>query len=262
MIWKELNITTLAELEKAARDGKLRDLPGMGAKSEEAILAGIESLSRRSGRIPLGRAWPLAQNIAAELKKVKGVVAAEPAGSLQTHAFHCRRPGYPGGRKGIGARDGGVRQTAADRSRAGQGRDQNQHRVHRRRARPGVGASARENLAPRCSTPPARRITTCKLRQMALAKGLSLSEHAFAKVKGGGEILCATEEEVYQTLGLPWIPPETARGSRRGPGCQGGQAAEVDRGEGHQGRPADPFHVERWQTVHAGDGARRGRGAA
>ena len=56
LIWKELKITTLPELEQAARDGKLRDLPGMGPKSEAPILAGIESLARRSGRIPLGRA--------------------------------------------------------------------------------------------------------------------------------------------------------------------------------------------------------------
>jgi DNA polymerase (family 10) len=41
-----------------------------------------------------------------------------------------------------------------------------------------------------------------------LAKGLSLSEHSFAKVKGGKDVFCATEEEVYETLGLPWIPPE------------------------------------------------------
>ncbi len=52
LIWKELDITTLAELEQAARAGKLRDLPGMGEKSEAQILTGIESLSRRSGRIP------------------------------------------------------------------------------------------------------------------------------------------------------------------------------------------------------------------
>jgi len=56
MIWKTLNITTFAELEAAARAGKLRELPGMGAKSETAIIEGIESLSRRSVRIPLGRA--------------------------------------------------------------------------------------------------------------------------------------------------------------------------------------------------------------
>ena len=47
-----------------------------------------------------------------------------------------------------------------------------------------------------------------KLRQIALDKGLSLSEHALTKVKGGGEILCATEEKVYETLGVQWVPPE------------------------------------------------------
>ena len=83
MIWKELGITALADLETAAKNGQLRDLPGMGAKSESAIIEGIASLSRRSGRIPLGRAYPLAQDIIKTLKKVKGVVDAEPAGSLR-----------------------------------------------------------------------------------------------------------------------------------------------------------------------------------
>ena len=83
LIWKTLNITTLAELEAAAKAGKLRDMPGMGAKSETAILEGIASLSRRSGRLPLGKAYPLAQEIIKVLKSVKGVVDAQPAGSLR-----------------------------------------------------------------------------------------------------------------------------------------------------------------------------------
>jgi DNA polymerase (family 10) len=51
-----------------------------------------------------------------------------------------------------------------------------------------------------------------QLRQLALDKGLSLSEHSFAKTNGKGEIFCATEEEVYKTLGLQWIPPELREG--------------------------------------------------
>jgi DNA polymerase (family 10) len=47
-----------------------------------------------------------------------------------------------------------------------------------------------------------------RLREIALAKGLSLSEHFFLKLKGEDKIFCTSEEEVYETLGLPWIPPE------------------------------------------------------
>src|SRR5512147_2144390 len=83
LIWKTLNITTIPELEAAAKAGKLRDLPGMGAKSETAILEGIASLSRRSQRIPLGTAYPLAMSIIEQLMSVKGVVDAQPAGSLR-----------------------------------------------------------------------------------------------------------------------------------------------------------------------------------
>jgi DNA polymerase (family 10) len=47
-----------------------------------------------------------------------------------------------------------------------------------------------------------------RLRELALDQGLSLSEHALTKTDGSGEITCASEEDVYTALGLPWIPPE------------------------------------------------------
>ena len=46
-----------------------------------------------------------------------------------------------------------------------------------------------------------------RLRELALKQGLSLNEHAFTPQNGDPEILCATEEAVYSTLGLPFIPP-------------------------------------------------------
>ena len=46
-----------------------------------------------------------------------------------------------------------------------------------------------------------------RLRELSLKRGLSLSDQAFLK-PDGSELLCATEAEVYATLGLPWIPPE------------------------------------------------------
>ena len=85
LFWKKLGVTSVAELEAAARGGKLRDLPGMGEKSETKILAGIESLAKRvaTGRRPLGVAWPMAQEVLAFLRALPGVERAEAAGSLR-----------------------------------------------------------------------------------------------------------------------------------------------------------------------------------
>ena len=63
----------------------------MGAKSEVKILDGIESLSRRTGRTPLGDAWPAAQEQLDLIRKVKGVEAAEVAGSLRRHERNSGR---------------------------------------------------------------------------------------------------------------------------------------------------------------------------
>jgi DNA polymerase (family 10) len=207
MIWKTHNITTLAELEAAAKEGKLRDLPGMGAKSETAILEGIASLGRRSARIPLGHAYPLAMEIIEQLMSVKGVVDAEPAGSLRRM------------RSTVGDLDILV---AAKDSSAVMNAFINLPRVNRVLGKGPTKSSIEFNdgvraqvwvLAPEKFGTALVYATGSKdhnvrLREIALARGLSLSEHSFAKLKGGGEILCAKEEEVYETLGLPWIPPE------------------------------------------------------
>lgn len=207
LIWKTLNITALADLEAAAKNGKIRDLPGMGAKSETAILEGIASLARRSGRLPLGRAYPLAQEIIGQLKKVKGVVAAEPAGSLRRM------------RSTVGDLDILV---AAKDSSAVMEAFVNLKGVSRVLGKGEMKASvefmdgvraqlwvhAPEKFGTALQYATGSKDHNVALRQIALDKGLSLSEHSLTKTKGKGEILCATEEEVYKTLGLPWIPPE------------------------------------------------------
>ena len=97
LFWKQLGITNLAELEAAARAGKLRGLPGMGEKSESRIIAGIEALARRSTRIPIGRAWPFAQELLAFLREIPAVQAVELGWQPAADACHGWRSGYPGG---------------------------------------------------------------------------------------------------------------------------------------------------------------------
>jgi DNA polymerase (family 10) len=211
MISKTLNITALADLEAAAKDGKLRSLPGMGAKSETAILEGLASLARRTGRISIGRAYPLANEIIATLKKVKGVVDAQPAGSLRRM------------RSTVGDLDILV---AAKDSAAVMEAFTTLPRVSRVLGKGETKSSIEFSDGVRAQVwvhPPEKFGTALQyatgskdhnvaLRQLALEKGLSLSEHSFAKTNGKGEIFCATEEEVYQKLGLQWIPPELREG--------------------------------------------------
>jgi DNA polymerase (family X) len=83
LFWKELQITDVQMLEQAAKEGKLRDLSGMGAKSEQKVLEGIESLRRQTGRTPLGVALPAAEALLDPLRSLPGVVDTQLAGSIR-----------------------------------------------------------------------------------------------------------------------------------------------------------------------------------
>jgi DNA polymerase (family 10) len=206
LFWRELGITNLAELEAAARQEKLRHLPGMGAKSEAKIVAGIEALSRRTTRIPLGRAWPVAQELLDFLRSVAGVRAAEAAGSLRrmrdtvgdldllvaTSDSQAVMDAFVG--RGDVARVLGHGETKSS-----------VEFTHELRAQLWAHPPERFGTALQYAT--GSKDHNVRLRELALKQGLSLSEHALTK-QDGSEILCPTEEKVYSTLGLPWIPPE------------------------------------------------------
>jgi DNA polymerase (family 10) len=206
MFWKELGIKSLPELESAAREGKLRTLPGMGEKSEAKIIAGIEALGRRSNRIPLGRAWPFAQELIAYLKKAPGVEAVEVGGSL-------RRMRATVGDIDIlaAAKDSKTVMDAfvnrKDVARVlGKGETKSSVEfTHGLQAQLWVHPPEHWGTALVYAT--GSKDHNVRLREYALKKGYSLSEHSLER-KDGSEVFCETEEQVYGTLGLPWIPPE------------------------------------------------------
>jgi DNA polymerase (family 10) len=206
VFWRELGVTSLAELEAAARAGKLRDLPGMGEKSEAKVIAGIESLGRRTTRIPLARAWPAAQEILARLRAAPGVQAAEAAGSLRrmretvgdldllastadSGPVMAAFTGLPNVQRVLGSGETKSSVEFGDGLRA-------QLWVH-----------PPERFGTALLYATGSKDHNVRLRELAQKKKLSLSDQSFLK-PDGSEILCATEEEVYALLGLPWIPPE------------------------------------------------------
>ena len=210
MFWQDAGIITLDQLEAAARSGSLRTLPGMGAKSEATILAGIESLRARAAnpRQRLGVALPAAESILALLLAVPGVTNGTIAGSIRR------------GRPTIGDVD--LLVTAADSAPVmdafvrmdsvsrilGHGPSKSSVELVN-----GLQVDLRVLPAERWGTAlsyfTGSKDHNVRLRQRALDHGLSLNEHAFTLQDGSGsEILCASEAEVYQQLGLPYIPPE------------------------------------------------------
>lgn len=206
LFWKELGISSLAELEAAAREGRLRNLPGMGEKSEAKILAGIDALGRRSTRLPLGRVWLFAQELIAFLRKIQGVEAVELGGSL-------RRMRATVGDLDIlaAAKDSSkVMEAFVSRSDVARvlGKGDTKGSVeffHGLQAQLWVHPPEHWGTALVYAT--GSKDHNVRLREYALKKGYSLSEHSL-KREDGSEIFCATEAEVYKTLGLPWIPPE------------------------------------------------------
>src|SRR3989344_7113810 len=83
MFHERLRIRNVKELEKAAKQGKLRKIPTLGEKTEQNILHAIEAAKKRGGRMLLGYALLVADEIIAELKKNADVDRISTAGSLR-----------------------------------------------------------------------------------------------------------------------------------------------------------------------------------
>ena len=205
LLWEELGASGVADVERAAREGKLRQLPGLGVRSEQRILEGIGSLYRRSTRIPLGVAWPVAQELAAALREQLGIRTVEPVGSLRRM------------KDTVGDID--LLVACAQPEKATEAfvhLDQVEEIVSQGPTRASVVLRNGLQVDLRALEPERygsllQYFTGSKehnvaLRAQAQRMDLSLSEYGFKR--GEEEILCPQEEDVYSSLSLPWIPPE------------------------------------------------------
>ncbi|NWF67755.1 MAG: DNA polymerase/3'-5' exonuclease PolX [Chloroflexi bacterium] len=234
LFWKELGITSLTGLEEAARGGKLRDLPGMGEKSEKKIIEGLEALKRQAtGRTPIGTALPIAESILERLRALPGVTRGVLAGSLRR------------GRPTIGDVDILIESenaqpvmdtfvTLPEVARVlGHGPTKSSVELHS-----GLQVDVRVLPKERWGTAiqyfSGSQAHNVRLRELALAKGYSLNEHALSPVDKDGKIIedapklfCATEEEVYAAVGLPWIAPEMREDQGEIEAAQAGKLPEL-----------------------------------
>lgn len=211
LLWQELGITSVEELVGAASAGQLHKIKGIGPITEQKILENIRAWQRqRSERIPLGMAWPLANDILDALRAVPGVSAAEPVGSLRRMRESLGDLGLlvaSDAAESVIARFcalpmvDAVVETAPERASI---RTSDGVQVDLRVVPPPRWGSALQYLT-------GSHAHILHLNAIAREQGWVLSEHGFHRVgdeEGLPIRVCADEAEVYTTLGLPWIAPE------------------------------------------------------
>lgn len=205
-IYQALEISTVEELKEACANGELAGkVPGMGAKSEAAILAAIETLPEDTGRIPLRKVMPHILAIGDYLRACEAIERFEVAGSFRRGRetvhdvdFLLEVNDRETAREAVLSYEG-IRQEIAAGQEKVSFRLQDGLQVDFRFVEREVFGSALMYFT-------GSKAHNIELRKRAIERGWKLSEYGLFE---GEEVLASeTEEAVYAKLGLPWIPPE------------------------------------------------------
>ena len=208
LLFEHFRIQTMDDLEKLCREQKLRELPRMGAKLEEKVLRSIEQHKQRSGRFLLSFADNAAHEIAASLADLTGIESITPAGSLRR------------GKETIGDLDilvtGANAAAALDRVAANpkahevlaRGVNKASIKLGREGLQVDVRALDHESFGAAMQYFTGSKEHNVALRQRAIRMGYKLSEYGLFRIDDESRVAGETEEGIYQTLGLDWIPPE------------------------------------------------------
>jgi DNA polymerase (family 10) len=204
-LWKDLDIQTLDQLLQAAQAGRIRELPGFGEKTEQKILEAAQRQLGQAPRVKLAVAAQYGEPLAAYLRTVPGVMHVQITGS------------YRRMRETVGDLDLVV--TAEDSSKVME-RLARYEEVREVQAsgptrstvmlKSGMQVDVRvvseESYGAALQYFTGSKAHNIAIRRMAQDKGLKINEYGV--FRGQRRIAGETEESVYKTVGLPWIPPE------------------------------------------------------
>lgn len=205
LLYDQLDVRTVDDLEAAAEAGKVRGLPHFGEKSEQKILKGIAFLTKSGGRIPLGEAWPMMHELAERLRAVPGVERIEVAGSIR----RCKETIGDGDLLVVSSEPAHVMAALAGLPDVA---DVIAHGPTKTSVKLRSGMDVDMRVVPAESFGAAlvyftgSKAHNIALRKLAIAKGLKLSEYGV--FRGERSVAGLTEDDVYAALGLPAIPPE------------------------------------------------------
>ncbi|MBI5741242.1 MAG: DNA polymerase/3'-5' exonuclease PolX [Nitrospirae bacterium] len=207
LLFDKLHVKDVDDLEKYAKEGKLKGLPGIQAKTEENILKGIAMIKRHTGRFPLGHALPLAEGIIKNLKEKAPVNKLSIAGSLRRWKDTVK--------------DIDILATSKDPHKV---MDVFVHLPQIKETlmkgptkssvitREGIQVDLRvveeESFGAALAYFTGSKEHNIRLREMAVKKGLKINEYGIFDVKTDRKVGGAHESDVYKILEMPYIEPE------------------------------------------------------
>jgi len=214
-LYEELGVTSLEDLKAAAEAEKIRELKGLGAKVEERVLASLETIGEdedpAAGRLLLSKVRPIAEELAAALREHPAANRVEVAGSVRRWAETCKDVDL------IATADDPValsKHFAAHPLIATAGTPG----ANGVRAQTHNGVSVDLRIVPPAAFGnllqhfTGSKAHNVQLREEAVARGLSVSEHGITETESGKVELCESEEAVYRRLGYDYIEPELREG--------------------------------------------------
>jgi DNA polymerase IV (family X) len=208
LLFEHFRVSTIDDLERICREQKLRTLPRMGPKHEEKILKALQQYRRSAGRFLLSFGQSVADELITYLSAIEGVEKVNAAGSLRR------------GKETIGDIDllvtGPGAATALDRFIAhpkigdvlGKGANKASARFGLEGIQVDVRALPAESYGAAMQYFTGSKEHNVALRSRALKMGYTLNEYELARLEDNVRVAGAEEEEIYETLGLAWIPPE------------------------------------------------------
>ena len=206
-LYKRLKIKNLADLEAAVKRHKLENLQGFGEKSEQNILKGIGMYKSGHERMLLGKALSIAEGIVAELKKNRGIERIAIAGSLRRMKETIGDIDILATAKNANAVMDAFVNMQEVRDVLAKGTTKTTVVLNS-----GVQADVRvlkdSEFGSALQYFTGNKEHNIRLREIAIKRGLKLSEYGLFEKKTGKRIAGKTEEGIYAKFGMKYIEPE------------------------------------------------------
>jgi DNA polymerase (family 10) len=213
-LFEELGISTMEELKAAAESEQIREVKGLGPKAEQNVLASLERLGEPGegpGRLLLSAVRPIAEELAAALREHPAANRVEVAGSARRWAETCKdidiiaTADEPAALSEHLAAHPLIAAAGSPGANGVRAQTHNGISVDLRIVPPAAFGNLLQHFT-------GSKDHNVQLREEAVGRGLSVSEHGITDTESGDVTLCDSEEGVYERLGYAYVEPELREG--------------------------------------------------